>query len=95
MSSLVDREETGRLGRAWSKWCRLWRLIDALGSIVMGGILAIFGVALLAAGVAGLLRGLVAEFGFGCAFAALFCGGGIYCVKSAVKELRYWRRAAR
>jgi hypothetical protein len=33
MSSLIEREESGRAARGWSKWCRVWRLADAIGGI--------------------------------------------------------------
>jgi hypothetical protein len=93
-SPTIEDVSPGLLRRAWRKSCRFWRLVDAIGSILLGSVLTACGLALLVAGVADLLRGLVSEFGFGCAFAALFVGGGIYCVNEGVKALREWWRPA-
>jgi len=93
MSSLIDREETGRLGRAWSKWCRAWSLVDAIGCIVLGVIFAPLGLAAIVLAGLSLLNGLTDNAEIAGLGALLFGGGGALYIVMGIRDLRKWFRA--
>jgi len=92
MTSLIDREETGRLGRAWSKWCRVWSLIDAVGSITIGTIFTLIGLAGIALAVLAMFNGHADARGAASVF-VFFVAGGLIGVITGIRDLKKWRRA--
>jgi hypothetical protein len=92
MSSLVDREEMGRLGRFWSKLRRAWALVDAICCIVLGVLFAPAGLAAIVLAGSSLLNGLTdnAEIaGLG----VLFFGGlAAFYIVGGIRDLKEWLR---
>ena len=91
-SPTIENVSPGRLGRAWSKWLRFWRLLDAMWGIGLGLMLAALGLASIAILISSPDR-LTREDAEFCGLGLLFGACGVYGIVTGISDLKKWVRA--